>query len=272
MNTSPPPASPPRVALFITCLVDLFRPNVGAAAIKLLQQAGCKVVVPQAQTCCGQPAYNSGDKRQSREIAKRTITAFEPYETVVAPSGSCAGMIKKHYPDLFTGDDPEDAKWYKKATALGEKTSELLTFLSDRNTAIDAEYSGTVCYHDSCAGLRELNIKDQPRALLKQVKDLKSTPLKNSDVCCGFGGMFCVKYADVSNKMVSDKLQHIQESGADTVLAGDLGCLLNIAGKLSRENSPVRVWHTAEVLAGLTRGSAIAEPEHSNLTDKRKKS
>lgn len=245
------------VALFTTCLVDLFRPNVGFAAIELLQLAGCEVVVPKLQTCCGQPTYNSGSKQDTRNIAKQTIANFENYQAVVVPSGSCAGMMIKHYPDLF---EP-DGDWHRRATAFASKTFELMSFLAEHLPPglLDQQYSGTACYHDSCAGLRELNIKHQPRQLLKSIRGLQMTALKNDEVCCGFGGLFCVKYSDVSNKMVGDKIEAIHNSGADTLLAGDLGCLLNIAGKLSRERSPVKVWHTAEVLAGRATGAAIGQ-------------
>ena len=250
------------VALFVTCLVDLFRPNVGFASIKLLQQLGLDVVVPKAQTCCGQPAYNSGDKTSAQAIAEDVINTFADYSAVVVPSGSCAGMLIKHYPTLFD----EQSEWREKAQKLAHKTHELLSFLHQHNIApvIDAKYQGNACYHHSCAGLRELNIQQQPEELLKNVKHLSLTPLPNSEVCCGFGGLFCVKFDEVSNKMVSDKTQCIKRSGADTLLAGDLGCLLNIAGKLSRENSAVKVWHTAEVLAGMTEGAAIGAPRTKN--------
>lgn len=247
------------VALFVTCLVDAMRPNVGFAAIKLLQDAGCDVVVPKQQTCCGQPAYNSGDELDSRALAKQLIKTFEIYDNVVVPSGSCAGMIKDHYPKLFS-DDPE---WHARAVKLAANTFELTSFLVDvlAVETVSAEYDGVVCYHDSCAGLRELNVKAQPRTLLKSVKGVQIQEMKDAEVCCGFGGLFCVKYSDISNNMVSRKLDNIKSSGADTMLAGDLGCLLNIAGKLSRDKSPVKAWHVAEVLAGMTDIPAIGEGE-----------
>tara|TARA_R110000787_G_scaffold16622_37_gene51219 strand:- start:11918 stop:12685 length:768 start_codon:yes stop_codon:yes gene_type:complete len=239
-----------KVALFVTCLVDLFRPTVGFAALRLLEQAGCDVSVPGAQTCCGQPAFNSGDRGNAQKVARGLIEAFEPFDYVVAPSGSCAGMIRKHYPELFAGDDI----WEARATALAGKTWELTSFLTDvvGFDAVDASYDGSVTYHDSCSGLRELGVKSQPRKLLDKVAGLNLTELPGAEVCCGFGGTFCVKYADISNAIVADKTEDILATGADTLLAGDLGCLMNMAGKLSREGRPVKVRHVAEVLADMT--------------------
>ncbi len=247
----------PKVALFVTCLVDLFRPRVGFASIKLLEDVDCDVVVPPAQTCCGQPAYNSGDRDDTCDIAMNVIQTFEPYDYVVAPSGSCASMLMKHYPGLFSDDDP----WHARATAFSEKTHELVSFLTDimGMTAVEAKLQGNVTYHDSCSGLRELGISSQPRKLLETVEGLSITEMKDSDVCCGFGGTFCVKYADISNAIVSKKTATIKSTGADLLLAGDLGCLMNMAGKLKREGSDIKVRHVAEVLAGMCDGPAIAE-------------
>ena len=246
-----------RVGLFITCLVDLMRPSVGFAAVKLLEDAGCTVEVP-LQTCCGQPAYNSGDRGTTRALAERVIETFRAYDYVVAPSGSCAGMIRTHYPELFD-DDPN---WLPKADALAAKTHELTSFLVDvlGVTRVDAAYDGAVTYHDSCSGLRELGVKAQPRRLLASVEGLRLVEMDETDVCCGFGGTFAVKYGDISGAIVERKAQNIVESGAPTVLAGDLGCLMNIAGKLSRDGCPVAVRHVAEVLAGMTDEPPIGQP------------
>lgn len=240
----------PRVALFVTCLVDLHRPSVGFAAIKLLEEAGCDVEVPRAQTCCGQPAYNSGDRRTAQELGRQVLDAFGGFDYVVAPSGSCGGMIAHHLPGLFD-DDPN---LRARADALGSKTFELVQFLTEVMgvDAVAARYDGVATYHDSCSGLRELGVKAQPRALLKSVAGLELREMAEPEVCCGFGGTFCVKYPDISTRMVSDKAADIVATGADTLLAGDLGCLLNMAGRLSREGHPVRVRHVAEVLAGIT--------------------
>ncbi len=244
------PHTKPRVALFVTCLVDLHRPSVGFAAIKLLEQAGCQVEVPRAQTCCGQPAYNSGDRATARELARGLLDAFGGYDYIVAPSGSCGGMLREHMPHLFD-DDPNTRA---RADAMAARTYELVSFLTDVMgvKSVDAAYNGTITYHDSCAGLRELGIKDQPRALLGTVAGLKLTELSDAEVCCGFGGTFCVKYPEISTRMVADKTKSIAATGADTLLAGDLGCLLNMAGRLKREASPIKVRHVAEVLAGIT--------------------
>ena len=245
----------PRVGLFATCLVDLFRPAAGFAAIRLLEDAGCTVDVPMSQTCCGQPAYNSGDRADARQLARQVIDLFESHDYVVAPSGSCAAMLKKHYPGLFAGD-PDGPR----AQALADKTFELVSFLTDvmGQTAVAARFDGTVTYHDSCSGLRELGIADQPRALLSSVEGLTLAEMKDSDVCCGFGGTFCVKYSGISNAIVSKKIAAIEASGADLLLAGDMGCLMNMAGKLSRQGSSVEVRHVAEVLAGMTDTPPIA--------------
>lgn len=238
----------PNVGLFVTCLVDLFRPNVGFSAVELLEHAGCKVDVPMAQTCCGQPAYNSGDKQDTQQIAKQVIDLFEDYDYVVAPSGSCAAMIKKHYQELFEKDDPYAAK----ASLLSDKTYELLSFLVDVMfvTNTPGTFKGRVTYHDSCSGLRELGVKQQPRKLLSATGQIELEEMDDSEVCCGFGGTFCVKYSDISNAMVQKKTANIAQTQADLLLAGDMGCLMNMAGKLKREGSDVQVRHIAEVLAG----------------------
>jgi L-lactate dehydrogenase complex protein LldE len=240
----------PRVALFVTCLVDLYRPTVGFAAIRLLEDAGCMVEVPPVQTCCGQPAYNTGDRATARDLARAVIDAFGGFDYVVAPSGSCAGMIAHHYPSLFE-DDPQ---YRARAEALAERTHELVSFLTDVRgvVSVAARYADNVTYHDSCSGLRELGVKAQPRALLAAMEGLSLTEMADPEICCGFGGTFCVKYPDISTRMVSDKCADIAATGAGTLLAGDLGCLLNMAGRLKREGVPVKVRHVAEVLAGMT--------------------
>ena len=253
--------STPNVGLFVTCLVDLFRPSVGFAAVELLEAAGCRVTVPAAQTCCGQPAYNMGDRADTREIARQTVKAFQDFDYVVAPSGSCAAMIKEHYPALFAGE-PE---LQSQAEALAEKTHELISFLADvlKVEGVDAQFRGTVTYHDSCSGLRELGVKQQPRRLLASVEGLELVELQEAEVCCGFGGTFCVKYPEVSNKIVETKAEHIEGSQADLLLAGDLGCLMNMAGKLKRRGAKVEARHVAEVLAGKLDAPAIGEGKGS---------
>lgn len=247
----------PAVGLFATCLVDMMRPSVGFAAVKLIEDAGCRVDVPAAQTCCGQPAYNSGDRKDAGEIARQVIAAFETFDYVVVPSGSCAAMMKIHYPELFEAGSP----WRERAERFSEKVYELVSFLVDvlKVDALDVRCDTSATYHDSCSGLRELGIRDQPRQLLESVDGLTLTEMKDAEVCCGFGGTFCVKYAPISDAIVEKKIANVAASGAETLLAGDLGCLLNMAGKLQRNGETVRVRHVAEVLAGMTDTPPIGE-------------
>jgi len=238
-----------RVGLFVTCLVDLMRPRIGFAALALLEQAGCEVHVPATQTCCGQPGYNSGDRAGARRLAEKTIAEFETFEYVVAPSGSCAGMIRTHYPELFS-DVPQ---WLPRVQALAAKTYELTDFLTRvaKLEKIPGEFRGSVTYHDSCSGLRELGIKRQPRALLGRVEGLRLTEMDEAESCCGFGGTFAVKFGDISTRIADRKCDRIAECKADAVVLGDLGCMLNIEGRLRRRgDAKTRVLHVAEVLAG----------------------
>ena len=246
-----------RVGLFVTCLVDLFRPTVGFAAAKLLEDAGFVLEVPREQTCCGQPAYNSGDRLDAQNLARQVIRTFEGYDHVVAPSGSCAAMIAKHYPSLLA-DDPD---YGPRAHALAAKTHELVSFLVDVAglETIASSFKGSVTYHDSCSGLRELNVKEQPRKLLGSIEGVELRDMKDPDVCCGFGGAFCVKYPDISGEIVGKKARTAVESGAGTLLAGDMGCLMNMAGKLKRDGSAIEVRHVAEILADMSDGPAIGE-------------
>lgn len=247
----------PRVGLFVTCLVDLFRPSVAFAAIDLLERAGCAVDVPQHQTCCGQPAYNSGDFADARDIAKQVIGAFADYDYVVGPSGSCMATIRHDYSKLFA-DDPA---WLAQAQALAARAWELTSFLTDvmGMTEVDAGLQAVGTYHDSCSGLRELGIREQPRRLLQSVRGLELNEMKDSAVCCGFGGTFCVKYPEISGKLVSNKVARVEASGATVLLGGDLGCLLNMAGRLKRLGKTTRVYHVAEVLAGMAERPGIGE-------------
>lgn len=245
----------PRVGLFATCLVDAFRPTVGFAAAKLLEEAGCVVSVPARQVCCGQPAYNAGDRKAAAAIARQTISLFEGFDYAVAPSGSCAAMLRCEYPALLA-DDP---LWAPRAAALAEKSWELISFLTNVRGVdrVNSGFRGSVTYHDSCAGLRGLGVRDQPRALLASVEGATLREAANAEICCGFGGTFCVKYGDISTAMTDAKIDAILASRAETVLAGDLGCLLSIAGRLSRLDKDVKVRHIAELLAGMTDGPAI---------------
>ncbi|MGA7266955.1 MAG: (Fe-S)-binding protein [Aestuariivirga sp.] len=249
----------PRVGLFVTCLVDLIRPSIGFAAVKLLEDAGCTVDVPEAQTCCGQPAFNAGDRNTAADLARNVIAAFKGYDYVVAPSGSCGGMIVKHYPELFAEGSVDHAA----AVDLASRSHELVSFLTRvmKVTAVDAKFPAKATYHDSCSGLRELGIRNEPRQLLASVEGVTLKEMTDAEVCCGFGGTFCVKYPGISDKMLEKKLKHIAATGADTLIAGDLGCLMNMAGKLKREGSHIRVRHVAEVLAGDAATPSIAEAE-----------
>jgi L-lactate dehydrogenase complex protein LldE len=251
--------SKPTVALFVTCLADLFRPSVAFSTISLLEQAGCRVIVPERQTCCGQPGYNSGAVAEARPVARQVIETFVDYPYVVAPSGSCAGMIREHYPKLFK----EFPEWHNRALELAGRTWEITRFLVEvmqfSPTNSGALAGRRVTYHDSCAGLRELGIKQQPRELLTAA-GVELTEMPSTEVCCGFGGTFCAKMPDLSEKMVDDKLANARAVEADVLLGGDLGCLLNLAGRASRLGAPLEVRHVAEVLAGSLDEPAIGEP------------
>ncbi|RKZ37400.1 MAG: (Fe-S)-binding protein [Gammaproteobacteria bacterium] len=254
-----PQKATPTVGLLVTCLVDVFRPQVGFAAVRLLEDAGCRVAVPETQTCCGQPAFNSGARADAKAIAKQVVETFEGFDYVVGPSGSCISTLRCHYPELLA----DEAEWRQRAEAFAGRCHELMRFLTDVMGVerVTAQYAARATYHDSCSGLRELGIRHQPRNLLASVQGLALRELEDSDACCGFGGTFCVKYPEISERMVSDKVAGIQAVDAEVLLGGDLGCLLNIGGRLRRLGSPVRVFHAAEVLADMTDGPAIGEPE-----------
>ncbi|MET0207590.1 MAG: (Fe-S)-binding protein [Burkholderiaceae bacterium] len=240
-----------RVGFFVTCLVDLMRPSIGFAAIRLLEAGGADVFVPPTQTCCGQPAYNSGDRADALALARKLLDEFEGCDYLVAPSGSCSGMIRTHYADLFA----KDAANLGRVQALAARTYELTDFLVNilKVTQVPGTFHGTVTYHDCCAGLRELGIKSQPRALLSTMPDLALQEMPESETCCGFGGTFSIKFGAISAKLADNKCKRIEESGADAVVLGDLGCMLNIEGRLRRRgDAQTRVLHVAEVLAGTT--------------------
>jgi len=252
----------PHVGLFVTCLVDLFRPSVAFAAIKLLEAGGARVEVPGTQTCCGQPAYNCGDRPDAIAIARQVVETFERFDYVVAPSGSCAGMLRLHYP-LLLADDPNFAE---RAALVASKSYELTSFLVDvlGLTSVDSAFAGTVTYHDSCSSLRELHVREAPRRLLSSVAGLSLVELADGEVCCGFGGAFSVKYPEISTAIADAKLRDIAGTGARTVLSGDLGCLLEIAGRFARERETVEIRHVAEVLAGMTDEPGIAAPKQGS--------
>jgi L-lactate dehydrogenase complex protein LldE len=248
----------PRVGLFVTCLVDLVRPQVGFAAVKLLEDAGCTVEVPSAQTCCGQPAWNAGADAHAADIARQVVDAFESFDYVVVPSGSCGGMIRNHYPEALAGDPTYD----KRARALAAKTYELTSFLV-RVCGASGVVARSACkagYHDSCSSLREMGVKDEPRTLLASVEGFALQELSEQQVCCGFGGLFSVKYPEISERMADDKLADAEKAGAEIVVGGDLGCLLHLAGRAERQGKALRFRHVAEVLADMNDTPALGEP------------
>ncbi len=253
----------PRVGLFVTCLVNQFRPNIGWSALDLLEEAGCEVRVPMQQTCCGQPAFNSGDEAAALPVALGLLDAFDDVDYLVAPSGSCAGMIRCHLPQLIAKHRPERLA---EAEALASRSYELMSFLSDilqwsqpSQTARDALAARKVAYHDSCSGLRELGVREQPRKLLAERAGLEVLELGDRDACCGFGGTFCIKQPEVSTAIADEKIRKVEASGADTLVAGDLGCLMHLAGRIKRQNKPLAVYHAAELLAGRLQDGSICD-------------
>jgi L-lactate dehydrogenase complex protein LldE len=241
-----------RIGFFVTCLVDLVRPRIGLCALKLLESGAAAVIVPATQTCCGQPGYNSGDRASARRLALKVLNEFGECDYVVAPSGSCAGMIRLHYPALFA-DEPIVRE---KMQSLASRTYELTDFLVNvlKLEKVPGEFSGSITYHDSCSGLRELSIKQQPRALLGKVPGLTLHEMRDAEICCGFGGTYSVKFGDISSRLADNKCTNIAASGADAVVLGDLGCMLNIEGRLRRRgDAKTKVLHVAEILAGDTR-------------------
>lgn len=238
-----------RVGLFVTCLVDLMRPEIGMATVSLLEAAGCTVEVPMTQTCCGQPGYNSGDTAAARDLALKYLDEFERFDHIVVPSGSCGGMIRCHYPELFR-DDPD---LRNRVDAVAARTWELTSFLHDvlKIEQLPGAFEGEVTYHDSCSGLRELGVQQQPRALMALNPKIRVTEMNDARACCGFGGTFAVKYGDISTAIVDEKIANVHGSGSKCVVLGDLGCMLNIEGRLRRTgDTETRVLHVAQVLAG----------------------
>jgi L-lactate dehydrogenase complex protein LldE len=234
-----------KVSLLVTCLADAFFPQVGVATVRLLRRLGIEVDFPTAQTCCGQPHFNSGYRADARAMARHTLQVFDNGLKVVVPSGSCAAMVKLEYPHLFA-DEPS---WQARASDLAARTHELSDFLVHVMGVEDvgAAFSGRVTYHMACH-LRGLGLLSEPERLLRQVRGLELVPLERADECCGFGGSFSVRYPGISGAMVQDKAVLIEKAGVDAVVATDGGCLMNIAGCLRRRGSPVRCLHLAEVL------------------------
>jgi L-lactate dehydrogenase complex protein LldE len=236
-----------KVSLFITCLVDQFFPEVGVSVVRLLRRLGVEVDFPSAQTCCGQPAFNTGFTHEARELARRFISIFEESEYIVAPSGSCTSMVRVYYPELFK-DDPA---WQKRADSMASRTYELTEFLVNvlRVEDVGASHRGKVALHQSCHLLRELNVKTEPLRLLRAVKGIELVELQCAESCCGFGGLFSIKYPHISGGILQEKIDNINNSGADLIVASDIGCLMHIGGGLSRQSASAKTMHIAELLA-----------------------
>ncbi|MEN3334133.1 MAG: L-lactate dehydrogenase complex protein LldE [Blastocatellia bacterium] len=236
-----------KVSLFITCLVDQLFPQVGVSMVEVLRRLGIELDFPEAQTCCGQPAFNSGYHAQARELAERFINVFDESQYIVTPSGSCASMVKVFYADLF-----EDAAQRERARRLAARTYEFSEFLVNvlKVEDVGAQFRGRVALHQSCHLLRELNVRTEPRKLLSAVRGIEMVELERADACCGFGGLFAIKYAQISGGILQEKIDCIERSGADVIVASDMGCLMHISGGLSRQRIPVRTLHIAELLAG----------------------
>ncbi|MFB0842506.1 (Fe-S)-binding protein [Paenibacillus oleatilyticus] len=242
-----------RVSLFITCLADQIYPEVGESVVRLLHRYGCEVDFPQMQTCCGQPAYNSGYQDEAREVARNLIRAFEHSDYVVSPSGSCTGMVHHYYPQLFE-NEPE---WKAKAEKLIGKTYEFSQFLVNvlGITDLGAVYEGKATYHPSCHATRLLGVREEPGELMVNIEGLELVELPRKEDCCGFGGTFAVKMADMSEAMVCEKAANVCATKAELLIGTDMGCLMNIGGRLNKENKPVRVMHLAQLLEeGVKRG------------------
>jgi len=239
-----------KVSLFITCLVDQFFPEVGVSVVRLLRRLGVEVDFPSAQTCCGQPAFNTGFTHEARDLARRFISIFEQSEYIVAPSGSCTSMVRVFYPELFK-DDPE---WRKRADSIASRTFEFSEFLVNVLGVEDvgASHQGRVALHQSCHLLRELNVKTEPLRLLRAVKGIELVELEHAENCCGFGGLFSIKYPHISGGILQEKIDNINRSGADLIVASDIGCLMHIGGGLSRQSAHARTMHLAELLARQT--------------------
>lgn len=237
-----------KVTLFVTCLVDQLWSSVGTSCVEVLRRAGCEVEFDDRQTCCAQPAFNTGYREEARSVARRFIEIFEESkaDAIVSPSGSCTAMVH-HYPELFA----EEPEWLKRSQAIASRTHELSSFLVRvlKKEDVGASWNGRCTWHDACHGLRDLNLKSEPRTLLKNVKGAEFVELENADSCCGFGGTFSVKYPEISVAILDQKIEAIERAGVNAVVAGDASCLMQIGGRLSRKGSKVQVMHIAELLA-----------------------
>lgn len=237
-----------KVSLFVTCLVDQLWTSIGVSSVEVLRRVGCEVEFDQRQTCCAQPAFNTGYRDEARQVAQRFISIFEEgdAEAIVSPSGSCVAMVR-HYPELFAGD-PE---WLQRAQLVAAKTHELSSFLIHvlKIDDVGASWAGRLTWHDACHGLRDLNLKTEPRTLIRNVRGVEFVEMDHADACCGFGGTFSVKYPEISVAILDQKIEAIERAGVQAVVSGDASCLMQIGGRLSRNGSKVRVMHLAELLA-----------------------
>lgn len=240
-----------RVSLFITCLVDQMFPSVGQAMVTTLRRLGVEVAFNEAQTCCGQPAFNTGYRADARRMAEHFVDVFEGEKAdfIVAPSGSCTAMVRNYYGELF--HEPRDEAWRERLARVTPRLREFSEFIVKELNVEDvgARFAGRVTYHDACHLLRELRIEDEPRRLIRAVRDIEFFEMDAPDTCCGFGGTFSVKYAEMSNAILQEKIERIARSGAQYVVANDSSCLMQIAGGLSRAGSKVKTMHLAELLA-----------------------
>jgi L-lactate dehydrogenase complex protein LldE len=237
-----------KVSFFVTCLVDQLWTSIGVSSVEVLRRVGCKVEFDQRQTCCAQPAFNTGYRDEARRVAKRFISIFEESdgEAIVSPSGSCTAMVR-HYADLFA----EDPEWLKRAQAVAARTHELSSFLVNvlKIEDVGASWNGKLTWHDACHGLRDLNLKNEPRRLIRNVRGAEFVELEHADACCGFGGTFAVKYPEISLAILDQKIEAIERANVQAVVSSDASCLMQIGGRLSRKGSKVRVMHLAELLA-----------------------
>ncbi|MCK4873396.1 MAG: (Fe-S)-binding protein [Phycisphaerales bacterium] len=237
-----------KIALFITCLTETYYPRVGIATVKVLEHLGHEIIFPRAQTCCGQPMYNNGFHDDARDLARRMIRVFEPYETVVTPSGSCAAMIRDYYPSLFQDDSDSQTAAETLAGKAYEFVELLVNVLNVDMRELGVRWEGTATYHYSCH-LRGLGMTDEAIRLIRGIDGLEYRPMDGFDRCCGFGGTFSLNYPSISGNMVRDKVHNIRETGADAVICNDAGCAMNIAGACRREGITVRCVSLAEIIA-----------------------
>jgi len=237
-----------KVTLFIQCIIDGMFPEVGFAVVRIFEKLGIDVECPAEQTCCGQPAFNSGYRKEAKRAAEHFINVFDDAEAIVCPSGSCVNMVRNHYPELFRGD----AKLLARAKGIGVRTFELTEYLVDVLGMEDlgSRYDGRITYHDSCHLMRGIGVKEQPRKLIRKIRGAEFIEMNDSDKCCGFGGAFSVKYPEISAAILEDKIKNIISSNADVVTGCDMGCLMNIQGMLNRKGLPIKTLHIAQLLAG----------------------